>query len=532
MSDKLPPPEIDDSGFFGHPKGLRVLFFAEMWERFSFYGMRALLVLYMVTDDRFRVVAENATGLSYTYSSSHAYAIYGAYGALVYAFPVLGGWIANRWIGYRNSILLGGSLMALGHFAMAFQPTYMFFLAMSLLCVGNGFFKPNISSTVGRLYRPNDSRRDRGFTIFYMGINMGAMLAPLVCGFLGEDVGWHYGFATAGVGMVFGLIWFVRGQRHIGKHGDPPDPDKMRRPLFLGLNTLHLVWLGALVFVPAVAFALYEPTIADWTIYIVSALVVLALVVFALTQDRVGMMRLFALMILMVFQMLFFAGFEQAGSSFNVLTNDYVNRSLFGWDIPASVFQMVNPFFILAIAPMLNVVWRRLDEKQRNPSIPIKFALGLGLLGAGFYVLTFGINGASVNSVGSLKVALGWMLLCYFLHTVGELCLSPIGLSAVTKLAPEKWVGFCMGAWFLTIANAHLLAAAIAKLTTGGGDWCVGADPATAAAAVEKCPPATGTEALAQYSSVFKDVALVLVVGALIIAALSPWVKKLMKGVN
>lgn len=517
MSDKLPPPEIDDSGFFGHPKGLSVLFGAEMWERFSFYGMRALLVLYMITDDRFRTIAEDATGLSANYTKPEAYAIYGAYGALVYAFPVVGGWIANKWIGYRNAILLGGSLMAAGHFAMAFEQSYMFFLAMSLLCIGNGFFKPNISSTVGRLYKPGDSRRDRGFTIFYIGINMGAMLAPMVCGWLGEDVGWHYGFGMAGIGMVIGLIWFVRGQHHIGRHGDPPDADAMRKSLFAGLNTLHLVWIGSVLFVPAVAYALYQPDVATWIIRGVSIFVVIALFVFAFSLDGVARMRLFALMVLMLFHTLFWAGFEQAGSSFNVLTSEYVDRTLFGWTIPASLFQAVNPFFIIVFAPFFNVAWRKLDASGRNPSIPIKFSLGLMLLGAGFFVLTFGIEGASTSSNGTITVALGWMLLCYLLHTAGELCLSPIGLSAVTKLAPDKWVGFCMGAWFLTIANAHLAAAAIAKLTASGnsGD-----------------KPATGMAALQQYSDVFQQVALTMVVAGAVMAALAPFVKKLMKGVN
>ena len=445
------PGGIDDRGFFGHPKGLSVLFFSEMWERFSFYGMRALLTLYMVSE------------LGYP-KDGRAYAVYGAYGALVYAFPVLGGWLANQWLGYRRAIVLGAVLMALGHFAMAVPDENAFYLALGLLCVGNGFFKPNISSTVGRLYAEGDRRRDRGFTIFYMGINIGAFTAPLVCGWLGEDVDWHLGFSLAGFGMVAGLIWFLRGRRHLGDHAEPDRPELLKAPVFLGLNRLHLVVAGAFLVAPLAALCLWRYEVAQILIQGISGVVLICLLVFTFQQHGVARLRLLSLIVLMFFHMLFWAGFEQAGSSFNIMTKEHVHRKILGIEFPASVFQSVNPFFIVVLAPFFSILWKRLQQRNWDPSIPMKFALGLFQLGLGFLALLVGMAVADENAT----IALFWMVLCYLLHTTGELCLSPVGLSAVTKLSPKRWVGFCMGAWFLTIANAHLVAAGIARLT--GGD--------------------------------------------------------------
>ena len=454
MTNGTSTPQIDDRGFFGHPKGLSVLFFSELWERFSFYGMRALLVLYMYKE------------LGYP-NSPKAYGIYGAYGALVYSFPVVGGWIANQWLGYRRTIVLGGIFMALGHFAMAIPNEIAFFLALGLLCVGNGFFKPNISSTVGRLYPEGDPRRDRGFTIFYMGINIGAFTAPLVCGWLGEGISWHLGFSVAGLGMVIGLVCFLMGQRHIGDHGEPDDPSRLTEPYLLG-NRYRFTIVAATLVVPLAALALYYYDAAQLIVQGVSVLVLFALIYFTMQQDHVGKLRMVVLIALMFFHMLFWAGFEQAGSSFTVLTDQHVRRTVVGFDGPvqASVFQFVNPAFIVLIAPLLTALWKTLQKKNWEPSVPAKFALGLLQLGAGFWVLLVGIE--YMDSAAS--IALGWMVFCYLLHTTGELCLSPVGLSAVTKLAPKRWVGFCMGAWFLTIANAHLLAAGIARLTGDNDD--------------------------------------------------------------
>ncbi len=493
-----------DTGFFGHPRGLSTLFFTEMWERFSFYGMRALLVLYMWKH------------LGYP-KDEKAYPIYGMYGALVYAFPVIGGWIANKWLGYRHSIILGAVMMMLGQFTLMIPDERAFTVALGLLCVGNGFFKPNISSTVGRLYAQGDRRRDGGFTIFYMGINLGAFLSPLVCGPLGEEVDWKYGFGAAGLGMLIGLVWFLRGHSTLEGKADPDDAALLHRPAFLGLSRLKLVWIGALASAPAISFAFASPQVGKTIVQVVSVGVLLGIIGLALKQDAVGKLRLFALIVLMFFHMLFWAGFEQAGSSFNVMTDTYVKRSIFGYEFPASVFQSVNAVMIVLLAPFFSMLWKALQPKGWDPSIPMKFALALVQLGLGFWLLVFGIG----RSDGSGMVALTWMILCYLLHTTGELCLSPVGLSAVTKLAPQKWVGFCMGGWFLTIANAHILAAAIAGMTStdkSGG-------------AVETAALA-GKAAVQQYADVFQQVLYVAMGSAVLLMILTPFVKKLMKGVE
>ena len=499
------PGDADDRGFFGHPRGLATLFFSEMWERFSFYGMRALLTLYMVYE------------LGYP-KDERAYAVYGAYGALVYAFPVIGGWLANQWLGYRRAIILGGSLMALGHFTMAIPDEIAFYTALALLCLGNGFFKPNISSTVGRLYKEDDLRRDRGFTIFYMGINIGAFTAPLICGYLGEgptpeESHWHLGFSLAGIGMCIGLFWFIKGRRHLGEHGEPDRPELLKAPVLFGLNRLQLVVLGAFLAVPLAALALWHHDVARVLIHGLSVIVLVALLVFTFQQHGVARLRMLALIVLMFFHMLFWAGFEQAGSSFNVMTKEHVHRKILGIEFGASMFQSVNPFFIVVLAPFFSLLWKRLQDRGWDPSIPMKFALGLFQLGLGFLALVIGISLADENGT----ISLAWMFLVYLLHTTGELCLSPVGLSAVTKLAPKKWVGFCMGAWFLTIANAHLFAAAIAKLT---GER------------TESGEELTGTAALEQYSAVFSQVFYFAMASGLFLLLLTPFLKKLMKGVQ
>jgi POT family proton-dependent oligopeptide transporter len=456
-----------DRGFFGHPRGLSVLFFSELWERFSFYGMRALLTLYMVKE------------LGYS-RDPMAYGIYGAYGALVYAFPILGGYLANRWLGYRRAIILGGSLMALGHFAMAIPALERFglqgefwtrcfessfFVALALLCLGNGFFKPNISSTVGRLYREGDPRRDGGFSIFYMGINIGALLAPLVCGQLGEKVNWHLGFSLAGFGMLIGLVWFILKQETLGGQGEPDDQELLVRPVLGPLNRLHLTVLGAFAVVPLVALGLYHHEYVQSLVQVITVAVVVILVAFIVRLEGRARSRMIALVVLMFFHTLFWGGFEQAGSSFNILTDEHVSRSVLGTDFAASAYQAVNPVLIVLLAPLFSMLWPYLGKRRMEPGIPLKFALALAQMALGFVVLIVGMR----QSNDFASVALFWMMLCYLFHTTGELCISPVGLSAVTKLAPRRWVGFCMGAWFLTIANGHIVAAAIAKLTADDG---------------------------------------------------------------
>jgi POT family proton-dependent oligopeptide transporter len=466
--------------------------------------MRALLVLYMIDAGTFG------------YEKKHAYAVYAAYGALVYAFPVVGGWLANRWLGYRNAVVLGAVFMAAGHFAMAIEQETAFYMALALLCVGNGFFKPNVSSTVGRLYPEKDARRDRGFTIFYMSINIGALLAPLVCGNLGQKVGWGYGFGTAGVGMLIGLAWYLRGQIHLGTAADPDHPDLLAKPVFLGLNRLHLTWLGAALIVPLISRALSDPEIGEHAIGAVAMLVFAVLIYFLVRLQGPARFRLLALMMLMGFHTMFWAGFEQAGSSFNVLAKFHVDRVVLGFEIPASVFQAVNPAFIVLLTPLFLWMWRRLTELGKNPSIPLKFAIGLLLLGVGFQVLSYATHQATVTADGTAQFALFWLILTYFLHTAGELFISPIGLSAVTKLAPRDWVSFCMGAWFMTISFGHILAGWIAQLTGGDGD-------------VAEKPT---LEALARYGNVYEQVFYTMMIATAVLLLLTPLIKRLVRGVD
>ncbi len=492
----------------GHPRALYMLFFAEMWERFSFYGMRALLVLFMVRHFR--------------YSDEDAYVVYGSYTALVYATPVFGGMLADQLLGYRKSVVLGAVMMAFGHFAMACDA--LFYPALGLLIVGNGFFKPNISTIVGRLYSPGDPRRDSGFTIFYMGINLGAALAPAVCGVLGETLGWHYGFGLAGVGMLLGLGVFLSGERMLAGTAEPPSVERLKERVWFGQSREHIAYLGAFV-AAVVAWQLVQH--GAWVGRLLSLLgvvVAVGLITYLLRlADAIERDRLIVALVLMLFSIVFFAFFEQAGSSLSLFTDRNVDRHLsapiaavvgalagvFGGSapdqVPASVFQSVNPVFILIFAPLFSLLWVALGRRHWEPSVPLKFGVGIVQLGLGFGALWFGATQASEGGL----VAAGWLLLGYWLHTTGELCLSPIGLSMVTKLSPTKIAGLMMGTWFLSSAFAQYAAGLIAALTGVHGEG-QGAEAVL--------PPPSTT--LHIYGNVFGNVGLVaLGVGLLLIAA-------------
>jgi POT family proton-dependent oligopeptide transporter len=345
-----------------------------------------------------------------------------------------------------------------------------------------------------------------------MGINMGAFAAPLLCGPLGEKVNWSYGFGLAGVGMCIGLAWFLRGQKVLHGHADPDDPETLYRPVFGKINRLHIISLVAVLAAPLASLALFYHAVAEKLILGIAVVVVIVLINLAIRQDRDGRLRLIALMMLMVFHIMFWAGFEQAGSSFNIMTDRHMDRNLFGiWEVPASVFQSVNPIFIIIFAPIFSWLWGFLDARKREPSVPVKFALGVLQLSLGFFVLVWGIGTA--NEAG--MVALIFMILTYLFHTTGEVCISPVGLSAVTKLAPRKWVGFCMGSWFLTISLAHIVAARIAAQTGGNG-----ADGHVL----------EGLEAVNSYAPVFQNVAWFLLAAGIVLLALSPLIKNLMQG--
>lgn len=477
-----------------HPKGLYILFFSEMWERFSYYGMRSLLVLYMTK--------------SLLYGDSKAYGVYGAYTALVYAWPVVGGILADRFLGYRRAIILGGILMAMGHFCMAVPNEIVFYIALSLLCLGNGFFKPNVSSIVGKLYGEGDPRRDAGFTIFYMGINLGAFLSPLVCGLVGEIFGWHFGFSLAGVGMLIGLGVFLKGQKLLEDKGLPPDPVlvKKRSPL---------LYLFCVLAIPLIALGLSQNQYIGNILYITGILILAFLIYIALTSEKIARDRLLVVIGLMVFHTTFWAFFEQAGSSLTLFTDRNVARNVLGWLMPASVAQSFNPFFIILLAPLFSRMWFGLQSFGRQPSIPTKFVLGLIQVGLGFGILVFGASFAKQTGM----TALIWLVLAYFLHTTGELCISPVGLSAVTKLSPAKAVGTVMGAWFLTISFAQHLGAIIARLTATQSE----------AQIAEVVSP---VYSLPIYSSVFLDIFWVALAVSIVLLLLTPFFKRLMHGVE
>ena len=432
-----------------HPKGLYSLFFTEMWERFSYYGMRALLILYMTRQ--------------MLYGDTTAYGIYAAYTALVYATPFIGGIIADQILGYRKAIFLGGTLMAIGMFAMTVENQVFFFSGMAFIIIGNGFFKPNISSMVGKLYQPGDNRRDGGFTIFYMGINLGAFFSPLTCGLIGELYGWHYGFGLAGIGMVAGLINFRLSRNNFGAdNGTPPNPELLRRNIFAGISRETLIYIGTFIAVPLIALMLRNFHLLDSFLPAFIALVFLALIIMSLRMTKIERERIWVIIVLAFFSITFWAFFEQAGSSITLFTDYNVNREIFGITIPTSTFQSVNPLFIILLAPIFSTLWVALARRNREPNTPVKFSLGLIILGLGFGAFVLGASMAGQDG----KVSMLFLILGYMLHTTGELCISPVGLSMVTRLAPAKLVSMIMGAWFLSIAMAQFLGGTIAKFTS------------------------------------------------------------------
>ncbi|HEX8439877.1 peptide MFS transporter [Archangium sp.] len=450
----------EQRSFFGHPRGLSTLFFTELWERFSFYGMKALLFLFMTA-------AAEKGGLGF--DTTKAGAIYGLYTAGVYLTAMPGGWLADRILGQRRAVLFGGIIIALGHFSMALPGVFFFYLGLLLIVVGTGLLKPNISAMVGGLYPEGGARRDAGFSIFYMGINIGAFIAPLVVGTLGEQVDWHLGFGLAGLGMVFGVIQYLIGGRHLGEVGQQPKRVEARpgAPEQRGTSRgLGLAVVGVLV---ALLVVLQGMGVVDLTTAVGLSraggllIVSLALAFFAYMFTAGGLdasekRRLGVIGILFICSTLFWAGFEQAGSSLNVFARDRTDRVLFGWEIPASTLQAINALFIILLAPVFAWLWVRLNKRGREPSSPAKFSLGLVLMGLGFGVMVV----ASLATAGGHKVSPLWLVLTYLLHTLGELSLSPVGLSTVTKLAPPRAVGQMMGVWFMSMSLGNLIAGQLA----------------------------------------------------------------------
>lgn len=485
----VPSPSLPQ--FMGHPRGLRTLFFLELWERFSYYGMRAILVLFMVA-----AVEAGGMGLP----DATATAIYGLYTAGVYLLALPGGWLADRLIGQQKAVWYGGLIIALGHFALAVPNDTMFFIGLVLLVVGTGLLKPNVSTIVGELYPEGGARRDAGFSIFYMGINIGAFIGPLICGYLGESVNWHYGFAAAGVGMLFGLAQYRLTQQDLGEAGRQPNEAASNR-----LQAWRWVRLTVAAAVIVMALVLSGVWVVD-PIQLASggsALIVGIAVVYLLWMVTQGGLsgvqkrRIGVLAVLFVFSALFWAGFEQAGSSLNLFAERFTQRQFGDWLMPASWLQAINPIFIILLAPMFAALWVNLGRRQLDPSLPLKFALGLVLLGLGFGVMAV----ASVYAVQGQTVLPTWLVLTYLFHTMGELCLSPVGLSAVTRLSPRRFLGQMMGLWFISIALGNL----IAGLVAGRFD----------------------DQSLADFPMLFATVFAVTVGGGVLLLLISPWLRRL-----
>ena len=523
----------EEKTFMGHPIGLFYLFFVELWERFSYYGMRALLVLYIVDEFFLDMAIEDRKML--------AFGIFGAYGSLVYATPIIGGMIADKFIGFRKSIFLGGVIMALGHFTMAFQHEITFYIALGLLIVGNGFFKPNIAALVGTLYTENDSRRDGGFTIFYMGVNVGAMLSPLMCGYLGHTYGWHYGFALAGFGMALGLVIFQLGLNKgvLGERGFQPKKYIGKKVGGL-LEVDKFTYVTGFAVVPIFAMLVYsndlkvfgKPLMAS--ILIAALVIVLGIIIYRCSQvSRVEAQRLLVVAILAFFMMVFWSFFEQAGSSLTLFANENVN--LIG--ISAAQTNAINPFYIMILALPFSMLWLYLTKFKMNPNTPIKSALGLGQLALGFFIFAYSAN--FMDAEGNVPFL--FLLAGYLLLTTGELFIAPIGLSKATELSPAKYVSFMVAVFYMSSSFAHYVAGAIAKLTAKSGADHEGMEPGimndivsavtgfangTTDSAVE------GVQRLAVYTSVFAQIGVVAFCIALGAFMLSPAIKKMMHGIH
>jgi POT family proton-dependent oligopeptide transporter len=451
--------------FFGHPRGLATLFFTEMWERFSYYGMRALLTLFMI--DAIATVDEPNGGMAL--DETTAGAIYGLYTFGVYALALPGGWIADRLVGQKNAVLWGGIVIAVGHYVLAIPNDMAFFTGLGLVAIGTGLLKPNVSSIVGDLYPEGGARRDAGFSIFYMGINVGAVLGPFICSSLGEGIfgwggNWHFGFGAAGVGMTLALVQYVLGAKHLAGVGDlkPEAAEPARRAQ--GWKAFSM-GIGAVVVLTGLLIGLSYWEVLPITlvgfaqttgiIMVVLAVIYFGSVIAFGCRDTTERKRVGMIALLFLGAAMFWSGFEQAGTSLTIYTDAHTQREFFGFEVPVGWFQNINPLFIIILAPVVGGLWVKLGA--RNPSIGMKFALGLLLLGTGFFVLAWGASFIDPDKPG-MTVSPMWLVVTYFFHTVGELCLSPVGLSSITKLAPPRLVGQMMGTWFLGAALGNLIA--------------------------------------------------------------------------
>jgi POT family proton-dependent oligopeptide transporter len=565
------------STFLGHPRGLVILFLTEMWERFSYYGMRALLILYLTQH--------------FLFSDEHSNVIFGAYGALVYVMTIIGGTLADRYLGARKAVTFGAILLVMGHLGMAFEGSgsrqimsydggeyvlgldgrggdanqvvraadggesrisfsdgaatmlietpaavglpasiatadfttrveadvfyqNMMYLSLALIIAGVGFLKANISTIVGSLYALGDARRDSGFTIFYMGINLGAFLSSILCGYLGIAFGWKYGFGLAGIGMLCGLTIFLRYQHWLEGRAEPPDPARLRAKAFGPISVEGACYLAGLgIIALSMAIVMNANLVDEGYVGMLGILILVVLVGYAVLRLKGEERdRMIAGIYFILAQIPFWALFEQAGSSLNLFTDRLVDRTMLGFSVPAPVFQSLNAMFIVMFAPVMAWLWVALARRNLNPPAPVKFALGVFMAGLGFLALVAGIK---VAAAGMTSVY--FIFLIYWVHTIGELMLSPVGLSAVTKLAPARAVGMTMGAWFLYSGLGNYLAGVIAATT---GAETIGGQLTDAAAAK------------ATYISVYSQVGYIAMGIALVMLLISPLISKLMHGIK
>ncbi|MEM9740142.1 MAG: oligopeptide:H+ symporter [Pseudomonadota bacterium] len=561
-----------------HPRGLYVLFFAEMWERFSYYGMRALLIFYLT----WHFLFENSFSLT----------LYGAYVALVYLGPLLGGWLADKYIGFRKAVTFGGVLLVIGHGLMGFhgpaaserivvdgtgydleRPTYsetrderaiiiggevfevtgfvqpeegspiravtfesvdgvagsltgtlerernplyeiILFLALAFIVAGVGFLKPNISTCVGALYDEGDRRRDSGFTLYYMGINLGSFLSGIACGWAAFNYGWSLGFGLAAIGMFAGLVVFILGQGWLEGRADPPVDVDLKTPVFAGLNREWIVYLSGLGFV-AVAFVLLQfASLTTSAMYPVFFIATAGILIYMFTKlDAEARNPMIGLLILSISSVLFWTLFDQGPTSLNLFAGAHVDNQIGGQDFPATYLQSANPYFIIVFAPIIAALWTWLGSRGWEPNSFIKFGFAMVQIGAGFYVLNLGIQTAVPDANGALRISVVFILLMYLLHTTGEVFLSPVGLSAVTKMSAKQIVGFMMGYWFLAVTLANVIAAEIAKRT--------------------QVPEGAPTEeSLAAYNAVYLQLGSAAVALGIILIVLSPLLRNLTKHVE
>lgn len=519
--EKQLTPEFEGPTIFGHPKGLMTLFFTEMWERFSYYGMRALLILFMT-----KAIIDGGLG----FDDKTAGAIYGLYTMGVYLLALPGGWLADRLFGLKKSVWYGGIIIALGHFMMAMPgiaallngstgekveltsiDTASFFLGLILIVVGTGLLKPNISSIVGQLYPDGSSKRDAGFSIFYMGINIGGFIAPLACGTM-ATYDMHLGFGLAGLGMVFGLIQYKLSGATLDGYGEPPlittDTERKSQKKLKSIVSVVVIVLIALVgvmlmgVIPVNASAIAS---ASGTVIALVAFGYLGYVIAFGGLSKADKNKVGVIAILFLFSAMFWSGFEQAGSTLNLFAERFMDRTILGWEIPTSYFQSINSLFVIIFAPFFGALWVWLGRRNLEPSSPLKFTFGLLLLGVGFFVMYFATKIAASGELAAPT----WLIMTFMIHTFGELSLSPVGLSLVTKLAPRAYAGQMMGIWFMSIALGNLFAGLIAGEASGGTE-----------------------EGLAAMPDQFLMIVYTVVGSAALLLVLSPIIKKMMGNVH